>query len=67
MKNNAQATLGLPHSINPLTKTWKIITNFIILFCEISEYVKLLKIAMVQVLGLVENEKIFNNFNFFKS
>jgi hypothetical protein len=57
MKNNAQAALGLLHSINPLTKMWKIITNFIILFCEISKCVKLVKIAMVQVLGLVEDEK----------
>jgi hypothetical protein len=45
----------------------QIITNFIILFCEISEYVKLVKIAMVQVLGLVEDEKLFNNLNFFNS
>jgi hypothetical protein len=67
MKSNAQAALGLLHSINPLTKTWKIFTNFIILFCKISKYVKLVKIAMIQVLGLVEDEKIFNNLNFFKS
>ncbi len=67
MKSNAQATLGLPHSINPLTKMWKIITNFIILFCKILKYVKLVEIAMIQMLGLVEDEKVFNNLIFFKS
>jgi hypothetical protein len=66
MKSNAKATLGLPNTINPLTKMWRLISNFVILFCNISKYVKLIEIARLQVLGLVEDEWVFYNLNFIK-
>jgi hypothetical protein len=45
MKSNAKAALGLPNIINPLTKMWRLISNFVVLSCNISEYVKLVEIA----------------------
>jgi hypothetical protein len=36
-------------------------------FSKLSEYMKVVKIAMVQVLGLVKDERTFNNFSFVKS
>ncbi len=63
MRSNAKATLSCPNVINPLMKMWSIIFHFTILSCSISEYVKL---ATIQVLGLVEDEWVFNNLNFIK-
>jgi hypothetical protein len=51
---------------HPLTKMWRIITNYIILVRNILEYVKVTKIAMIQVLGLVEDKWVFNNLTFIK-
>jgi len=67
MRFNAKATLGPPNIINPLTKMWRIISHFTILSPNVSEYVKLTKIAMIQVLGSVEDEQVFNNLDFIKT
>jgi hypothetical protein len=45
---------------------WQTILNFIILFHNISKYVKLVKIVIIQVVGLVEDGWVFNNLNFIK-
>jgi hypothetical protein len=66
MRSNAKATLGPPNIINPLTKMWRIIFHFTILSCSILEYVKRAKIAKIQVLGLVKDERVFNNLHFIK-
>jgi hypothetical protein len=67
MRSNAKAALGPPSTINPLTKMWRIIFHFTILSCSISEYVKLAKITTIQVLGLVEDQRVFNNMEFIKT
>jgi hypothetical protein len=48
---------------------WKLnlIDFFIIFSCNISKYVQLAKIAMIQMLGFMEDEQMFNNLNFIKS
>jgi hypothetical protein len=56
MKSNAKVALSLPNTINPLTKMRRLISNFVVLSCNISEYVKLVQIAMLQVLGLGKDE-----------
>jgi hypothetical protein len=43
-----------------------IIFHSIVLSCNISKYVKLTQIAMIQVLGSMEDEQVFNNLNFIK-
>ncbi len=67
MKSNAKVALGLLNIINPLNKMWKIIFHFTIIFRNISDYVKLTKIAMIQMLGPMEDEQVFNNLDFIKT
>jgi hypothetical protein len=67
MKSNAKVALGLPNNINLLTKMWRLISNFVVLSCNSSEYVKLVEIDRLQMLGLVEDEWVFNDLNFIKT
>jgi len=67
MKSNAKATLGPLNTINPLTKMCRIIFHFIVLSRNISKYANLTQIAMIQVLGSMEDEQVFNNLNFIKT
>jgi hypothetical protein len=67
MKSNAKVALGPLNIINPLTKMWKIIFQFTIIFRNISDYVKLTKIAMIQMLGSMEDEQVFSNLDFIKT
>jgi hypothetical protein len=67
MKSNAKVALGPPNTINPLTKMCRIIFHFIVLSRNISKYVKLTQITMIQVLGSMEDEQVFNNLNFIKT
>ncbi len=67
IKSNAKVALGLLNIISPLTKMWKIISNSSILCHNISKYVKLVEIAMIQVLSLVEDKWTFNNLNLIKT
>jgi hypothetical protein len=67
MKSDAKVALGPPSTINPLTKMWGIIFHSIVIFHNISKYVKPTQIAMIQVLGSMEEEKVFNNLNFIKT
>jgi hypothetical protein len=45
---------------------WLIVRGFTVLILGISEYVKLVKHAMCQILGFVENECCFNTLSFMK-
>ncbi len=54
MISSTKVALGPFDIINPLIKMWKIITNVTILFCNAMEYVKLVKIAMIQMLSSME-------------
>jgi hypothetical protein len=68
MKSNAKVALDPHHIIIwPLIKMWKINTNPTILFHDISKYMKLEKIAMIQVMSLVEEKWVCSNLNFIKS
>jgi hypothetical protein len=65
MKSNAKATLGPPTTINPLTKMWRIISNFAILSCKL--HLKLYetnKNCHDSNVGFNGNERIFSNLNF---
>ncbi len=52
--------------INPLTRMWQHVTTSCILITSFVEYVKLAKLAMVQVVGNVEDERCFFPFTFMK-
>jgi len=65
MKSNAKATFNLLHTINLLTKIWRIIINFSMFF-QILKYLKLVKVVIIQVLGSMEDEWVFSDFHFIK-
>jgi hypothetical protein len=53
--------------VNLVTWMWLKIKTFPILVHKLNECVKVVKITMVQILGLVEDERTFNNLFFMKS
>lgn len=48
-----------PFDVNPITKLWVKITNNSLLYQHLSEYMKLAKIIVVYVHGLMEDHCIF--------
>jgi len=60
MKSNATTCMATPFDLNPLTEMWCLVTTFQILSFSFLEYVKLTKLAMVQIVGNVEDEKCFS-------
>jgi hypothetical protein len=64
----AQATKAIadPFDINPIMKLWVTSTNNS-LFCQcLREYMKLVEITVVSMLGSMENERTFSTFAFMK-
>jgi hypothetical protein len=56
-----------PFDLNPLTRMRHLVTEFHMLVCSFSKYVKLIKLIMMLVVGSVENEKCFFTLIFMKS
>jgi hypothetical protein len=56
MKSNAIACMAPPFDNNPFIRMWHLVTTFQVLVCNFSEYVKLAEMAMVQIMGNVEDE-----------
>jgi hypothetical protein len=56
-----------PHIVNPLTRLWRVINASQLLSHTFLKYVKLPKIAMTHILGLVEGEGCFSSMSFLKS
>jgi hypothetical protein len=59
MKTNVDNALKLAHLINPLTKLWRYFVTNVHLRSTFLEYLKLAKIAIVQIIGSMEDEKCF--------
>jgi len=67
MLSNSMAALEDPNmAVNPLTRLWRVIDANTSLSKEIPEYVKLAEIAMIHVLGSVEDERCFSSLAFLK-
>lgn len=66
MKSNCDAVMAPLYSANPLTCLWKMVTNNQLLCYFSPKFVKLAKIAMVYVVGNVENEWCFSSLSFLK-
>jgi hypothetical protein len=67
MQSNAKKIMeGDVISINPLTKLWRIIDANSMLQHNLSEQCKLAEIAIVLVLGSVEDERTFSTLSFMK-
>jgi hypothetical protein len=67
MQSNNEATMkSLPpaphvHDCNPTIRSWRHFASNHILKCKLSEYMKYFEIAIVVVVGSVENELTFFN------
>jgi len=66
MKSNVVAAMEAPFHINPLTQLWWTLEVFCILRHSFLKTFKLVKIATIQVLWLVEDEHTFSTFSFMK-
>ncbi len=64
MKANLAATMEPPFLVNPFTKLWCSLSMSHILKHSFPEYFKLAKIATMQVLGSVEDERTFSTLSF---
>lgn len=67
MKTNWSTAMSRPFSVNPLTRIWQQLGANTILLVGFPEYFKLAEIAIVLVLGSVEDERTFSTFGFVKS
>jgi hypothetical protein len=67
MKLNASACMTLAFDLNPLTKMWHLVTTSQVLSFNFPKYVKLIELAMVQIVGNVEDERCFFTLTFMKS
>lgn len=66
MKNNSHGALHMPPNYNHTTKLWGCLASNAIVAANFLEYLKLVELAIVMVLGSVENEKTFSIINFMK-
>jgi hypothetical protein len=66
MNNNSMATCKPPFLLNPTTKLWWILDANSTLVVQFLEYIKLAQIAMVHILGSVEDELCFSSLFFMK-
>jgi hypothetical protein len=64
--NNSMAACEPPYLFNPLTKIWCMLDANLELAVQFPEYIKLAQIAMVYVLGFVEDERCFSSLTFLK-
>jgi D-arabinose 5-phosphate isomerase GutQ len=67
MKSNEAACMAPPFDINPLTKMWCLMTTSWVLICSFLKYVKLAKMAIVQIVSSVKDERCFSMLAFMKS
>jgi len=67
MLHDFEVVLWIENDLNPLTKLWCKVFSFPILNHKLLEYIKLVEIAIVQVLSLDENNQTFNILSFMKN
>jgi hypothetical protein len=60
MTNNAKLAMQKPFDLNLVTKLWRTLTSFQILENKILEYMKLVELVVVQVIGVVEDQYYFS-------
>jgi hypothetical protein len=67
MKSNATMCMAPHFDLNLLTKMWHLVTTFQVLSFSFPKYLKLVELAMVQIVSGVEDEKCFSTLVFMKS
>ena len=66
MKSHAHSAMAEPKDANPITKLWQKVGTNGLLLNRLSEFIKVVEIAITAVLGNVEDERIFLNLAFIK-
>jgi hypothetical protein len=66
MASNSLAMLEPPFDVNPVSRLWRMLDANIALAGQFPEYIKLAQIALVHVLGSVEDERCFSSLTFLK-
>ncbi len=67
MKSNAIVVIEALVHVNPFTQLWRMLEASCILKHSFLECLKLAKITLMQVLGLMEDEHTFSTLTFMKS
>ncbi len=67
MSHNTEAMMQEPSNVNLVTRMWLKIQFSPLLVLKLSEYIKVVEITIVQILGSVEDERTFSNLAFMKS
>jgi hypothetical protein len=67
MKLNVTTCMAPPFDTNPLTIMWCLVTTSHVLVCTFPKYVKLVEMAMVQIVSNVKDEHYFYMLAFMKS
>jgi hypothetical protein len=67
MHHNVDALMQETFNMNPIIQMWLKVQFSPLLILELNEYMKVVEIVMVQVLGSMENERTFKNLAFMKS
>jgi hypothetical protein len=67
MRSNSKLVMHKPFDVNPFTKLWRTFSSSRIFVEKILVYIKLVELAIVQVIGLVEDEKCFSTLTFMKT
>jgi hypothetical protein len=67
MRANSAVALKKPITVNPLTKLWNALSMSVVLKKHFPEWFKVAELAVVQVLGSIEDERTFSTVTFSKS
>ena len=67
MISHAQVAMSLPVTKNPMSWVWRKLSSNVLISTKLSEFMKVVEIAHIQVLGSVENERTFSSLSFLKS
>jgi hypothetical protein len=67
MNHNVDALLQEAFNMNLVIQMWLKLQSFPLLILELNEYMKVIEIVMVEVLGSMEDERTFKNLAFMKS
>ncbi len=66
MKTQASKVMEKPKDKNPIIKLWFQLTTNSLLVVHLSRFMKLIELAIVQVIGIIENERTFSILTFMK-
>lgn len=67
MFHNSEALLVEKNNVNPVTNLWQKVAASSIPFHNLSKFMKLAEMAMVVILGSVEDERTFSDLTFMKN